>query len=318
MRKLFVFGMLGMLLLAGRWCAGGEVAMEATPGIPVGKVEVAGEQPFRFKVQYWRSEGTAMFRNMGYDPDVGPWESELEYPMDGDFIVFGAEYAFKAGKSRFALDLNYGFSENIEGTTRDWDRVWYDPEPLVYAEADTDADSDFLTANFYYRLWGWPRRNSLDVFLGYHQQENSFSNSDVRLLTPVYFTAAGKVAEYEMDFKGVRAGLRMDVALSRRFAVRGNLAVIPYADFDATGNWLLRDLSFSQSADGYGFDFDLYLDFEIARNVDLLVGLKYLYLRATDGEEWGTAQGVPYGPSDVVDEVESDQFGGTAGVLLKF
>jgi len=319
MRKLFVYAVAGLVFIPGAWCVGAVAVEEVKPGVPVAAKLVVGEhQPFNFKVQYWRSGGTAMFRNIGFDVDVGPWESELEYPMDGDFVIFGAEYGFNAWGSRLSVDLNYGFSSNIDGTMRDWDWVRYDPEPLIYAETDTDAECDFLSANIYYRLWGWGPRNSLDVFAGYHSQENSFTNRNVRVLTPVYFTAAGNVAQYEMDFKGARAGVRMDVALSPRFTVRGNFAFIPYVDFDATGKWLLRDISFSQSADGYGFDFDLCLDFEVARNIDLTAGVKFLYLRATDGEESGYAQGQPYGPSDVVDEVESDQFGGTVGVLVKF
>jgi len=318
MTRVFALAVAATVLIIGSFRLGGEAAAQPAPGIPVAKVEFAQDLPFNFKVQYWRSDGTAMFRNVGFDPTVGPWESELEYPMDGNFIIFGAEYAFNIGGPRVSLDFNYGFSEDIDGTTKDWDWVAFDPEPLIYAESDTDADSYFLSANVYYRLWAWGPRNSLDVFIGYHGQENSFTNNNVRVLTPGYFTAAGKVAEYEMDFKGVRVGLRMDVALAPRFSLRGNLAFIPYADFDTEGKWLLRDISFSQSAEGYGVDFDLCLDFEIARNIDFIAGIKYLYLRATDGEESGLAQGLPYGPSEVVDEIESDQFGGTAGLLVKF
>lgn len=318
MKQLFALSIVALAFLSWNWCNSEEMVGEPLPGIPVTVVRVAEDFPFRFRAQYWRSDGTAMFRNLGIDPDVGPWESLLEYPMDGDFILFGAEYGFAALGSRVSVDLNYGFSQDIEGTTRDWDWVEFDPQPLIYAEADTEAESDFLSANVYYRLWGGGPRNSVDVFVGYHRQENSFTNSNVRVLIPEYFTVAGKVAEYEMDFRGVRAGVRMDVALSRRFNLRANFAAIPYADFDADGRWLLRDLSFSQSADAYGVDFDLYLDFEIARNVDLIAGIKYLYLRATNGQETGSSQGVTYGPSDVLDEVQSDQFGGTLGVLLKF
>lgn len=318
MKKLFALTVLSMVFVGSNWCVGGELAVEARPGVPVAKVEFAEEMPFNFKVQYWRSDGTAKFTDAGFDPDVGPWKSEIEYPMDSDFVIFGAEYAFDIGNSRFSVDLNYGFSGDIEGTTRDWDWVSHDPKPLVYAETETEADSHFLNANLYYRLWEWGRRNSLDIFVGYHDQENSFTNSNARVLTPEYSTIPGTVAEYQMDFKGVRAGFRMDVALSPRFAVRGNFALIPYVDFDATGEWHLRDLSFRQSAEGYGVDLDVYLDFELLPHVDLLAGIKYLYLRATDGEEWGYAEGQPYGPSDVVDEVESDQFGATAGVLVKF
>ncbi len=296
-----------------------EPAPQPTPGIPVAVVQRVAELPFKVKAQYWRSDGSAMFRDVGFDPMVGLWESELEFPMEGDFVIFGAEYSFLAERvGRFAVDLNYGFSEDLEGTTKDWDWVWDDPEPLVYAESDTDGDSDFLTTNVYYRLMGWGPKNSVDVFVGYHNQENSFTNTNGRVLTPVYFAAAGKVAEYEMKINGVRAGLRMELALWPRFSIEGNLAFIPFADFEAEGKWLFRDLSFSQSADGYGVDFDLLLDFEVTKNIDIVAGLKYLFLRATDGEESGVSEGIPYGPFGIVDEMESDQFGGTAGILVKF
>ncbi len=317
MRKLYAIAVISVVFLGAGYSAE-EMVGEPVPGIPLTTFRVAEDFPFQFKVQYWRSDGTAMFRDLGLDPDVGPWESQLEYPMDGNFVVFGAEYGFASLGSRVGVDFNYGFSQDIDGTTRDWDWVRYDSEPLVYAEADTDAQSHFLNANVYYRLWGWGPRNSVDVFVGYHAQENSFTNNDVRLLIPEHFAVAGKVAEYEMDFKGVRAGVRMNAALSSRFTLRAMFAAIPCVDYAAEGKWLLRDLRFSQSADGYGVDFDLYLDFEVARNVNLLAGIKYLYLRATEGQESGYSQGMRYGPSDVLDEAESDQFGGTAGVLVKF
>lgn len=320
MKKLFCLAGLGIVLAAAPPCvcaARGEVALEAKPGIAVAEIEPV-EFPFNFRVQYWHSDGTAMFRNAGFDPDFGPWESQLEYPMDGDFMLFGAEYAFRALGSRVSVDLNYGFSENIGGTTRDWDWGWYEPEPLIYAETDTDGDSDFVTGNVYYRLWEWGRRNSIDAFLGYHGQENSFTNCDVRVLVPEYFTAPGKVAEYEMDFDGVRAGLRTNAAVAPRLSLRGNLGFIPYASFDASGKWLLRDLYISQSGDGWGVDFDVYLDFEVTRNIALFAGLKYLYLCATHGEESVISEGVPYGPYDVLDKAKSDQFGGSAGVTAKF
>ncbi len=318
MRRSSAFAVLAVLLVGAAVCPAEQPVVEAKPGIPVAVVEVVEGFPFQFKVQYWRSDGTAMFRDIGFDPQIGPWESRVEFPMDGNFIVFGAEYAFRALGSRISLDLNYGFSEDIEGTTKDWDWVWGDPEPLVYAESDTDGDSDFLTANVYYRLFGWGRRNSLDAFVGYQGQKNSFSNDNARVLTPEFASYAGKVAEYEMEFSGVRAGLRTEIALAPRFSIRANLAAIPYVELDANGKWFLRDIFFTQSADGYGVDFDLSLDFEVARNINLVAGLKYLFLNASDGEESGVAGGMPYGPFDVVDEVESEQFGATGGVLVKF
>jgi len=318
MRVLFAFTVLAIVAVATNWCGGGEPAVEAKPGIPIVTIIPVEEPPFKIKAQYWRSDGTAMFRDIGFDPAIGTWESELEYPLDGNYFIFGAEYSFLAGRSRFAVDLNYGFSEDIDGTTKDWDWVSWDPEPLIFAESDTDANSDFFNANVYYRLWGWGPRNSVDVFVGYHNQEHSFTNRNVRILTPEFFTASGKVAEYEMKFNGVRAGLRMEMALAQRLSILANVAFIPYLDVDTDGRWVLRDISFSQSADGYGVDFDLLLEVEITQNVSLIGGFKYMCLRATDGEESGFAQGIPYGPFDVVDEIESDQFGGTAGVLVRF
>jgi len=317
MRVICAFTVLAVLVAASV-CSGEGPAIEAKPGIPVAVFEVVEDVPFQFRAQYWRSDGTATFRDVAFDPEIGSWKSEVEFPMDGDFIVFGAEYAFNALGSRVSFDLNYGFSDDIDGTTKDWDRVWGDPQPLVYAESDTDGDSDFLTANAYYRLFGWGQRNFLDAFVGYHRQENSFANDNVRVLTPEFASYAGKVAEYEMEFSGVRAGVRTEFALAPRFSVRATLAAIPYVDLDADGKWFLRDILFSQSADGYGLDFELYLDFEVARNINLVAGLKYMFLNASDGKESGIAAGTPYGPFGVVDEVESEQFGGTGGVLLKF
>ncbi len=318
MRVVVALTVMGIAAVTATSCFGEEPAFEAEPGIPVMAIEPAGQLPFKIKAQYWRSDGNAMFRDVGYDPAVGSWESELEYPLDSNYFILGAEYSFLAGRSRFAVDLNYGFSEDIDGTTGDWDWVWWDPEPLIYAESDTDGDSDFFNANVYYRLWGWGKKDSVDLFVGYHNQQHSFTNYNARILIPEYYTTTGKAAEYEMEFNGVRAGIRMEVALSKRLSLLANAAFIPYADVDTNGRWLYRDLSFSQSADGYGVDFDLLLDFEITPNVSVIGGLKYMLLRATDGEESGAQGGIPYGPFEIVDEIESDQFGGTAGVLVRF
>jgi hypothetical protein len=318
MRVLFALAAVVAAVVSLNAAMGEEPVIEAQPGVAVVAVEPAEQLPFKVKAQYWRSDGNASFKDIGFDPAFGPWESEVEYPLDGNYYLFGAEYSFLAGRSRFAVDVNYGFSEDIDGTTKDWDWLWSDPEPLVFAETDADADSDLFNANVYYRLWGWGPRNSVDVFVGYHNQKHSFTNSNARILIPDLFSASGKVAEYEMEFNGVRAGLRTEMAISPRFSVMANLAFLPFVDVDTNGKWLLRDLTFSQNADGYGVDFDLLLEFMITRNVSLVGGLKYVFLRATEGEESGSEAGVPYGPFDVVDEIESDQFGGTAGVNVRF
>lgn len=318
MRVLCVTVLVVMMVLALNQSIGQELVIEGQPRVAVMPVEPLEVLPFKVKAQYLRSEGHASFRDIGFDPVVGSWEAEVEYPLDGDYFLFGAEYSFLAGGSRFAVDINYGFSQNIDGTTTDYDWVWSDPRPLVYAETDTDADSDLFNANVYYRLWGWGPRNSVDLFVGYQNQQHSFTNNNVRILIPDIYSASGRVAEYDMEFNGVRAGLRMEMAIAPKFSVMANLAFLPYVDVDTEGKWLLRDLTFSQSADGYGVDFDLLLEFEIMRNVSLVGGVKYVFLRATDGEESGTEAGIPYGPFSVVDEIESDQFGGTAGVLVRF
>jgi hypothetical protein len=318
MRVVLALTVMAVVAVAAKWCVGEEPAVEPKPGIPVVAIEPVEQLPFKIKAQYWRSDATAMFRDIGFDPAVGEWESEVEYPLDANYFIFGAEYSFLVGRSRFAVDLNYGFSENTDGTTKDWDWVWWDPEPLVYAESDTDADSNFFSANVYYRLWGWGPKNSVDVFVGYHNQQHSFTNHNAQILVPEFYTAQGKVAEYEMEFNGVRAGMRMEIAIARRLSLLANAAFIPYADVDTHGRWIRRDISFSQSADGYGVDFDLLLELEISRNVSVIGGIKYMFLRATDGEESGVQGGIPYGPFGVVDEIESDQFGGTAGVLVRF
>lgn len=307
-----------MMVLALNRSIGQEPVIEGQPRVAVAAVEPAMVLPFKVKAQYWRSDGHASFRDIGLDPAVGPWEAEVEYPLDGDYFLLGAEYSFLAGRSRFAVDVNYAFSQDIDGTTRDYDWLWSDPLPLVYAETDTDADSDLFNANVYYRLWAWGPRNSVDLFFGYQNQQHSFTNNNVRILIPEIYSVSGRVAEYDMEFNGVRAGLRMEMAIAPKFSVMANLAFLPYVDVDTDGKWLLRDLTFSQSADGYGLDFDLLLEFEIMRNVSLVGGVKYVFLRATDGEESGMEAGIPYGPFGVVDEIESDQFGGTAGVLVRF
>ena len=103
MRVLFAFTVLAIVAVVATWCLGEEPAVEAKPGIPIVTIIPVEEPPLKIKAQYWRSDGTAMFRDIGFDPAIGPWESELEYPLDGNYFIFGAEDKVVAVQGIFEL-----------------------------------------------------------------------------------------------------------------------------------------------------------------------------------------------------------------------
>ena len=93
-------------------------------------------------IKYWPSTGDAGFGISGTDPDLGPWNSVIEYPMDGNFLIFSAQYCFVTLLPKLSIDLNYGFSSDIDGTTKDIDHLLaISASPYIYSETDTDADS---------------------------------------------------------------------------------------------------------------------------------------------------------------------------------
>lgn len=262
--------------------------------------------------------GDGGFRISGNDTIVGRFSSQLEFPMDATYLVL------EAGIDRlgpgFGLHLRYGTSTTgLDGTAIDTDYAWeYDTDPFIRSLADSDGDSVFLTLDASYRLFEGAigedaadgTAGSFDVFAGYHMQDSTFEIRDVRTVIADFAVAShfvpGKAATYDMEFYGLRVGVRGELRFGRASTVSGSLAVLPFVWADGFGQWIVREKTLDHNATGWGLDLLVRYEYALTPSVRLWVGAGLTRLKGTDGTDTQFRfSGRPIGQSRL-DELESD------------
>jgi hypothetical protein len=245
--------------------------------------------------------------------------------MDGTYFVL--ESGVEEIGPGFGAHLRYGTSGNIEGATTDSDYTEaFGSREFIKSLSSTDGENVFLTLDVSYRLHersgDGGERTRLDVFAGYALQDAALELSDVHTVIqdglPVDWRSEGLAATYDMEFRGVRVGVRGAFALSASSTVSGCVAVLPYVKADGFGQWILRRKAFDHNATGLGLDAGVRYEYAVSSSVRLWAGVGYTHLRATNGtDEQFFFTGRPGGTVSL-DELESE-FGYVAvGAELRF
>ena len=172
----------------------------------------------------------------------------------------------------------------------------------------------FLTLDVSYRLFegalGDGAVGSFDVFAGYHMQDATFEISDARTVIADFQVASysfdGPVATYDMEFYGLRLGVRGEVHFGRASTVSGSLAVLPFVQADGFGQWIIREKTLDHDATGWGMDVLVRYEYALTPSVRLWAGAGLTRLEGTDGTDTQFRfSGQPIGRSHL-DEIKSD------------
>jgi len=246
------------------------------------------------------------------DSSVGRFRSVLEFPMDGTYVVFEAGVD-EIGRG-FGVHLRYGSSGSLEGTTVDTDFAWdITSREYIKSLSATDGENAFLTLDVSYCLLdraGAPGgRMRLDVFAGYHMQDAAFEVSDVNTViqegVAVDGFYPGVAATYDMEFRGLRVGVRGEMTVGPSSTISGALAVLPYVSADGFGQWIVRRKAFDHDATGWGLDLFGRYEYAVSSNVRLWGGVGYTRMEGSDGtDRQFFFTGAPIGNARL-DEIES-------------
>jgi len=236
--------------------------------------------------------GDGGFRISGVDADLGRFTSQLELPMDGTYFVL--ETGIDDIGRGFGVHLRYGSSGNLDGTAVDVDHAWdLSSEEFVKSFSASDGESMFLTVDVSWCISGGPRGGPsggrLDIFGGYHMQDTTFEVTNVHTViayaTPVNVVTAGTAATYDMEFYGVRVGIRGEMPVGRSSTISGHLAVLPFVAADGFGQWVLREKVFDHDATGWGIDALIRYEFAVSDSLRLWAGAGFTRLEGTNGTD---------------------------------
>jgi len=236
------------------------------------------------------ASGDGGFTISGVDAEQGPFSSVLEFPMDGTYFVI--EAGIDEIGSGFGVHLRYGSSDSLEGTTTDTDFLWdITSREYIKSLSQTDGENIFLTLDVTYgvceRTGPTGRPTTLDVFGGYQMQDATFDISDVRTVIangrPVDFSTSGLAATYDLEFWGIRIGVRGELPVGDSGTITGHVAVLPYVEGEGFGQWLLRQKAFDHDATGWGLDIAVRYEYALSPSVRLWGGVGYTRMKATDG-----------------------------------
>lgn len=231
--------------------------------------------------------GDGGFTISGVDAELGRFTSVLEFPMDGTYFVL--EAGIDEIGAGFGAHLRYGSSATLDGTTIDTDFAWeITSSEFIKSFSSTEGENVFLTLDVSYRL-SERAGTRLDVFAGYHMQDASFQVSDVNTVilngAPADFFNGGLAATYDLEFRGLRAGVRVEMALGASSFISGYAAVLPYVKAEGFGQWILRHKGLDHDAVGWGLDLAVRYEHAISSSVRLWGGVGYTHLEGNDGTD---------------------------------
>jgi hypothetical protein len=154
------------------------------------------------------------------------------------------------------------------------------------------------------------------------KQKTHFTGTNIRILEdPLNFyggrTHEGLAGTWDHEVKAARLGARTELPLIGRLSVAADAALL-VGRAEGEGNWMLREYTFQQKADGTGIDATLALRYRPIEDLTLEVGGRYYEFDADSGTEDGQQPDYEYTNEGIVEEITVDQIGWFLGVAYEF
>ncbi len=279
-------------------------------------------------------------------PPVSLWEFEVgaryfyssgrtRYTLGDPFVAgqINSQLTYKnlnshAGEGFARVDHNIGFfakgfagGGNIfNGTLNDED---YPPAVIPYSNTVSDVNSGRLwygTIDAGYNFWRGPAFK-VGGFVGYnHFYETVNAYGCVQVATNPFICGFDPVAGGVLvlskteHWDSLRVGLNGVFKLGQNWNVTLDGAVLPYVRLTGFDNhWLRPDINpLPQSGNGWGYQLEGIVSYDVTRNFSVGVGGRYWYARTTSG----TTQfpGVPGSPTTF----SYERYGGFLQASYKF
>jgi len=312
MSRRLMAGVVATLLLAGGPCV--------LDGMSAGEGSLKGPLGIDLQASVWASAGEAGFQ-IGYVWVI----SELEYPMDGTLFEIKASAPITRQdawglfvRGRYAGALSY------DGTSKDSDFLDFPNIRSDYSESDSSADVSIWDVDafldfrpFREKEEQFLRTLSLGFFAGYGGQ--SFDYSDKNLDASydyglTRFTVPGPVSTYKFDFTGIRVGARAAFRPMNEIEIAVEGTWIPNLEAEGDGQWLLRNYTFQQSADGMGVILDIKARCRVWEQLSVFGGVRVVSLIADKrGKETGNEDGMAYEGWPIVPQITAEYSGFEVG-----
>jgi hypothetical protein len=285
----------------------------------------AQEPPSRFRgelgVRYWYSTGIHKHSHNAQDafPEFGNPTSVLTYEnLDAHTVEVYGRQTFG---ERWFLKGMLGVGRIFNGSFDDED---YFAGQEKFSDTTSSVPEGWLTYAFVdigrYQWVLGERASSFGAFIGYGQWTEyvdaygaTYTVDTVGDGAPI--SRGVKVISNKVTWRALRLGLTANVGLTERTRLTTDVAFVPYATVRNEDSHYLRtdpdDLGAAPNivitGRGRGLQIEGELRHEIARRVDLSLGWRYWYLKATHGER--TLPNFPDFPALPMVELYSKRFG---------
>ena len=204
----------------------------------------------------------------------GEWKSLLEFPLNT--VIISGKYTYKVEKNNYVDNLSFSYKTNIiddSGTFKDSDWVYGSDEKMIYAETDSELNSnefDISIETFDYKINNWFNYSFIG---GYNQQNFNFVAGDgwqESYLTnpPERYEIEGDAIEYEVNYKIPYVGLKI-FKKQNDFKFSNDLILAPIIFVSDYDYHILRDKTAETKARGYAFFYKANIKYNINDNFEI-------------------------------------------------